>query len=410
MEAKSSRIPDEVVSFPHGEVGLSKPVRVALSVAAPAPAALLTLCSVLVMVFVTKPIRPYTDGVWATGELILLAVIGAMVGLVSRPMAAAVGIPLGMAAAVALQLFVLAGQAYWEPAVVSALNEPAWTTAVARAILLAFGAIAIGYVVTRGTLVADRIRRGAQGFRIGWPAERRGSQLVVGVTLVALLAALAIAVLLVGGSLLATARSAYVPPEQQPAMRVVIRGSEIVAAEPATVTAGRAGLTAEGAGPIEGLFLVGPLPADQLTALEQERIQYGYLNRSLSEVIRQVDLNAPGTYAFVTSPVYGSWMPPANWDGWVPISDARTFTVGAEPGSPPSTEAGGDGGRQLTSRALAALGIEGWAAAGAVLLARSRHRRLTKRYVAVALTVGLVSAALLGFLVLFAIDQAHNPL
>ncbi len=89
---------------------------VALAAGTPAPAAFLTLWGVLIIVFQTNPIRPYTDGVWATGDLLSLAVVGGLIGLVSRPVAAAVGIALGTTAAVVLQLFTLAGQAHYQPA------------------------------------------------------------------------------------------------------------------------------------------------------------------------------------------------------------------------------------------------------------------------------------------------------
>ena len=138
--------------------------------ATPAPAALMTIWGVLLIALLTTPIRPYTAGLWAGGDLLLLGLLGGSIALVSRPAAAAVGIALGMAATVTIQLFILAGQAVYQPVVAAAIDERTWTVAVAGALLVGVGAIALGYVVTRGSVGAIGALRAGRRSR-----SRRGS-------------------------------------------------------------------------------------------------------------------------------------------------------------------------------------------------------------------------------------------
>ncbi|MEA2613468.1 MAG: hypothetical protein QOI52_1427, partial [Chloroflexota bacterium] len=123
-----------------------------MAVLAPAPAALLATWGVLVVVLLTEPIRPYTAGVWANVDLLSLAIVGGLIGLIGRPLAAATGIALGVAAAVAIQLFVLAGQAVYQPVVVAALDGRTWTASVAGAIVVGAVAMALGYGLVRAAL------------------------------------------------------------------------------------------------------------------------------------------------------------------------------------------------------------------------------------------------------------------
>ena len=398
--------------------------RVVLALASPAPAALVTLWGVLVISMWAHPARPYTDGAWMTGDLISLLVIGGIVGLLSRPAAAAVGIPLGLAAAVALQLYDLAAVVSYQPVVGSPLTGPEWTPAVAGALLAGFAAIAVGYMLGRGAVVANRIRRGGRGLATRRVGDRTGHAGLPAVALAAALAATAVAVLLVGASLLPAAKSAYVSAGDLPTIRVVIQGNEIATAEPASIPAGWARIAPTG-GTAQNtdLWLTkGPLPDYVLATHQQDRIWLGYLDVALFLSSRPVDLRWPGYYELVLTPFHasrtdtgyrlidGSWSPPPGGSGGdVPVSDARLLTVTAGPATGRSTEAGGNGGRYLTLPFIAALGIEGWAAAGVVLLRLSWFRRPTGRRVLVAIMVGAVSACVLGLLILLAINLSHNP-
>lgn len=386
--------------------------------AASAPATLIVFWGLLVVVFVTQPIRPYTDGAWATGDLILQAGLGGVLGLVSRPIPAAVGTVVGLAAAVALQLFVLAGQAHYQAVVAAGLSEPPWTTVIAGAIAIALGAIASGYLVIRTALGVTRRRAREPRLTMGTASRPRG-RLDIEVT-VASLAALSIAGLIVGTSLGTTARSAYLPRQDEPTIHVELLDDGTLTVAPESAPAGRMTIVAGGAPPLDYLSLVGPLPAsvveapDLAAALNDTRSGPGYGCCYWNHMLRRAELSEPGTYAFVA--VDRDWEPPQDhteweaWDGAEPISDVHFLEVTEAGGrSAPSTEAGGDGGAHLTVPSGAALAIEGLAAAGAVLLTVRRGRRPRARHLGVAIAVGVVSAALAGALSMLAISQAHSP-
>jgi hypothetical protein len=388
--------------------------RVLLALASPAPAAFVTLWGVLAVSILADPARPYTDGAWTTFDLISLGLVGGIVGLLSRPVAAAVGIPLGLAAAVALHSYNLAAVVFYYPQVGSRLTGPEWTPAVVGALLAGFAAIVVGYLLGRGIGLASRISRGARGLAIIRAGDRTGpgSPAVVALvaTLAAPIAAIAVGVLLVGGSLLPTAESAYVSAGGQPtaAIQVVIRGNEIVTVEPASIPAGWAHVViARGTAESSDLWLTRPLPGYVLERrLTQEEILIHNLGPALSQSSRPVDLRWPGTYALVLTP------PPGGPVGNPPVSDSRLLTVTAAPAGVLWTSAGGDGGKHMTLPFIAGLGIEGWAAAGMVLLWLNRIRKPawpTERRVLVAVLVGAFSAYVLGSLTLFAIDLLHNP-
>lgn len=399
--------------------------RVALALAPPALAALVTLWCVLPF----GQVRPYEDGAWLTSDLILLAVVGAIVGLLSRPAAAAVGIPLGLSAAIALHLYGLTARVYYQPVVGSPLTGAEWTPAVAGALLAGFAAIVVGYLLGRGVVSANRFRRGERGLSILLAGDRTGSAGPTVVTLAAALGAIAVAVLLVGASLLTAARSAFVSAGDLPTIQVVIRGSEIATAEPASIPASWARIATTGGTPRNtDLWLTGgPLPAYVLAELDRGEISLPYLHVALFQSSEPVDLRRPGTYALVLTPFHGwatngtfrfstadgSWTPPPPsppyTDGNVPVSDAHLLSVVAGPATGRSTEAGGDGGRYLTLPVLAALGIEGWAAAGVVILRLSRYERPAGRRVVPALLVGFVSAAALATLAQLGIFMSHSP-
>ena len=385
---------------------------------ASAPATLIVFWGLLVIVFLTQPIRPYTNGAWATGDLVVQAGLGGVLGLVSRPIPAAVGTIVGLAAAVALQLFVLAGQAHYQAVVVAELAEPQWTTAIAGAMAVALGAIASGYVVTHTALAVTR-RRAHEPRLIVPTTSRPHARLDIEMA-VASLAALSIAGLIVGTSLVTTARSAYLPSEDEPTIDIDLLDDGTLTVTPESVPAGRMTIVARGAPPLDHLSLVGPLLAsvleapDVAAALNASRSDPGYGCCYWNHMLRRAELSEPGTYAFVA--VDRDWEPPQDhaeweaWDGAEPISDVHFLDVTEASGRPePSTEAGGDGGAHLTVPSAAALGIEGFAAAGAVLLTVRGDRRRRARHLVGAIAVGVVSAAFVGSLTMLAISQAHSP-
>jgi hypothetical protein len=135
-------------TVPAGGRRIPDPVTL-LMVAASAPATLLVLGSLLFYIF-TKPIRPYAGGEWLAVDLGAFVLLGVIVGLVSRGLSGLAGIVLGMTGAVALQLFVLTGQAAWTPSVATRLSGSSWLPTVAGSLGMCLAAIVGGYVLTRG--------------------------------------------------------------------------------------------------------------------------------------------------------------------------------------------------------------------------------------------------------------------
>ena len=381
--------------------------------AAPAPAALMTIWGVLLIVLLTTPIRPYTAGLWAAGDLLLLGFLGGSIALVSRPAAAAVGIALGMAAAVTIQLFILAGQAVYQPVVAAAIDERTWTVAVAGALLVGVGAIALGYVVTRGSVGAiGALRAGRRSPIAPWSVYAPSSGLLIRNLIVSVATVVAVG-LLVGGSVLTTARSAYLPPVDEVTVHVAVQADGSIVSEPSTVPVGRTTIVIDGppSAQTEALSLVGPLSTSHLAAIERMELPADPGCCYWNYFVPRTEVTSPGTYAFVA---LVNVEPPADQgqtEALVQsISSARLFTATADPTpNAPSTDAGGDGGRYLSVPVMAALGIEFWAATGAVVLTFVRRRPLRGTHMVVAVLVGFPSSAALAVLAMFAINQAHSP-
>lgn len=386
------------------------PDDLARTLIAPAPAAFLAFWGVLIYVFGTQPIRPYTDGAWAPGDLVFLGVLGALIGLVARPLSAAAGITLGMSAAVALQLFVLAGQAHYQAVVVAALTESTWTWATAGALVLSICVLALGSLVTRSLIAVRRLAGGEPRSSTGSPTGRPDPWAMPGLAMAGLVV-LVIAGLMTGISLLTTAHSAYLPAEDEPVVRVQLLDDGTLTSEPDAIPAGRATIIADLEDP---LHLYGPLSPEDQAWLGGGRVNSRGREVYWTPGLRRVKLAEPGRYAFV---VLGpDWAWPQDqaayeaWDGTMPITAVHLLQVtAAQPRVGQTIEAGGDGGARLTLPAAAALATEGWAAAGSLLLAVRRYRRPRAAHVVVVVVAGLLSVAFIGMLTGLAISQAHSP-
>jgi hypothetical protein len=377
-----------------------------------APPALLTQLGLLFLIFGTKPVRPYAGGEWTVGDLVAFVVLGALAGLLGRAPWGFTGIVLGMTGAVALQLFVLTGQASWIPEVVSSLDRASWVPAVVIALAAALAALMAGYTLVR--VVAYLLRaRGSDPSGPAQPPEGRRARLVAPILLAA------IGILVSGALLLDASASAYVPPTDQQTVHVVVNGRRIVQVEPTTIRAGRVTLSAVGTGVTGfGVFATRVLPPDQQAALAAGRIQYNLVDQALLsdtdprqragplpgeiEMERQVTYSGSGVYGFVISELYTTWTPPPVWDGWVPILDSRTIDVAAA--APGERRIRGDSGPVQPIGGLLGAVIGGWAAAGTVVVARRPRRSRVSAPI-----IGLVTGFLLWSLTLLAIDLSHNP-
>ncbi len=382
-----------------------------MAAVAPAPAALLATWGVLVVVLLTDPIRPYTGGVWASADLLTLAVVGGLIGLIGRPVAAGIGIALGVAAAVAIQLFVLAGQAVYQPVVVAALDARTWTASVAGAIVVGAVAMALGYALVRAALVL----RGMM-LRRGCPSIASSTTSPPTSMLIAALVTTSLAVIvLIGGSLLATAQSAYLPSEDETTVHVAVQADGTITSTATTVPVGRISIITDGpeSDPTEGLILIGPLSSGQIALLDRKVLPIDVGCCYWNHRVPRTELPSAGTYAFVAVVHTEPPADPVEFDAWIhvqPISAVRTLTVMAVAArAAPSTESGGDGGRYLTLPVLAALGVQGWAAGGVVVVAIGRRRQLGRGAAILAVATGLLFALGVAVLALLAVNQAHSP-
>lgn len=378
-----------------GEAGPVPPVPLR-----PAPAALATLLGVLLIVFWTAPIRPYTEGVWEPADLIRLFVLALIVGALNPSVAGVVGTVLGATAAMAIQLFVLTEQASWTPAVVAALLEPAWSGRVLGALAIGLATIVAGHLA--GTSLA-RIRAGRRSMD---PAPQASDAVIrAGLTVMSVIAACALLTTIL---LRATATSAYVLTESSPAIHIAGQGDSIVAVTPESVVAGRVLIDIEWTGGAleRWVSIEGPLTAETeaVLAAGYDPLVGGFsrlLPRSDELVHRAggADL-LPGRYAVVISAGFPEMGPDDMVPPPVPALDVRRLVVSGP---------GPDGGRAQTGGPIVAFGYllglaeAGWGIAGWVLVARRR------RSLPVAVTAGVVGAALLWLLVGFTIGQSHSP-
>ena len=186
---------------PADDGGVRGPAALLAEVAS-APTALVTLLGILFIVLQTKPVRPYAGGEWASGDLVMLVMLGVLAGFLGRGLRGFAGIVLGMTGAVALQLFVLTGQASWIPEVVTTLPQSSWMTTMAASLGLGLAAITGGYVLTR---VAWNVLAPGPRDKMS-PSERSPWRFALPIV-VAVVGILASGLLLLNAS-----ASAYVPP------------------------------------------------------------------------------------------------------------------------------------------------------------------------------------------------------
>lgn len=386
-----------------------------MAIVAPAPAALLASWGVLMVVLSSEPIRPYTGGVWASVDLLYLVLIGGSIALIGRSFAAAIGIAVGIAAAVAIQLFVLAAQAVYQPIVVAALDARSWTTSVAGAIFAGAVAMALGYVLARATLAlrGKVLRRGRPAIAPSPTPSPASMPLAIGV--VALVTAGVATIALIGGSLVATAQSAYLPSPDEPTVHVAVQANGTITSTATVVPVGRIGIITDGpeSAGTEALRLIGPLTSGQLALLDRKILPIDAECCYWNHRVPRTELPSMGVYAVVGIVHTEPPADPDAFDAWIhaqPISGFRTLTVTAAAArAAPSTEAGGDGARYLTVPVLAALGVQAWAAGGVVVVALGRRRPVGRGAAVLAAATGLLFALGVAMLVLLAVNQAHNP-
>jgi hypothetical protein len=371
-------------------------------IAAASPATLVQW-GVLVLIFFTSPIQPYTDGMWGTVTLACLAGLGALTAVVGRGAPGLVGLIVGFGAAAAIQLFVLGGQAEANIGVVASLSEPPWSERVLTALALGLSLLVVGYLVVAGSRAAIGRWQNVATDRAGWLGR---IALVTGVFVGA-----ALSVGLLVGSI---ASSAYVLPSGQPSIALEVSGDEIVSSSPTGTLVGRSELvvrrTRDGVGAIAITMALTP---EERVALEAGRIPYDRIgvvfiggSTGPRDERRQVQFESPASYAFV---VWDEEQPP-NAAGDVTVLDAQVFDVVA----PASGEtAPADGGVAVQLGGLFGVLVAAWSAAGSTLMARRRRwadrGRPAARDLWLAATVGVGAALALAFLALAAIDLARNP-
>ena len=398
-----------------GQRSIAPAGTIAMAVVAPAPAALLATWGVLIVVLSSDPIRLYTGGVWTSADLLYLALVGGSVGLVGRPVAAAIGIAVGIAAAVAIQLFVLAAQAFYQPIVVAALDARSWTASVAGAIVVGAVAMALGYILVRAALVLRGMMLRRRRPSIASSTTRPPTSMLVTVDVVALVTTGVAIVALIGGSLLTAAQSAYVPSQDEPTVHVAVQADGAITTTATAVPVGRINIITDGpeSARTEALSLIGPLTSGQVALLDRKILPIGADCCYWNHRVPRTELPSVGMYALVGIVHTEPPADPDAFDAWIhaqPISAFRTLTVTAAAArAAPSTEAGGDGARYLTAAVLAALGVQAWAAGGVVLVALRRRRPLGRGAVVLAVATGLLFALGVAVLALLAVNQAHSP-
>jgi hypothetical protein len=367
------------------------------------PPALIALVAFLVAVFMTIPVRPFVDVRLEDTDLVPLAAAGVIAGLAGRRLAGLAGLLLGVAAAIALQLWVLSSWATYgreslaaisgSPNVLPATDLVAdrptgeWLVGVGGLLVLAVGVMAIGYLVGV-TLFRQRVAP-------GWPA------LVVGAA-----AGLGIVVILV-----AAAGTPLVLPDATPRLLATADGDGAVVVDAAPDRPGIHLATLERTGVATAdAYLCGPLSEATLANIREGSVadaDLGCVNaiRERPSSAWLVDLG-PGRYAWL---ILGPGPASSAGEARSTVEEDTLFTVPdtALLAVPPRT--GGEPALGLA--AGAACVVAGLAAAGSVLRVTTRGR-VPGRPVgaaAAAWVAGVVFALVIGQLTLVAASLAANP-
>lgn len=356
-------------------------------------ATLLTFWATIVVGF-SLDAAPYETASWPSPveAIVLFALIGAAGGLVATAGMRVVAPVAGYVAAVAVQLFVLTGQASWEPNVASSVSDADWLPGVASALGLAL----IGIVA--GSLAAPPIAARIRGRGAGPPS------------LVGSIAAIAGAVALVAVLLVDASGSTYVVPADESELEIEFVDGR-VAVDPATFQVGRITIVAPGIpDSMSDVQITWPLTPEQVADLDRGRLRASTMAYVLDG--HRLEM-APGIYAVVV--IDPDWDADPAWDGTYPLLDATTFEVTGIDGS--AAPVRGEGGAVQVAGFVVALTIHALAVAGVVggtsVVRRLRRTPPADPNVRGAVTVAAVVAAfdtvLVGGLILLAIDVAHNP-
>lgn len=369
------------------------------------PPALIALVAFLIAVFTTIPVRPFVDVRLEGSDLVPLAVGGVIAGLAGRRLAGLAGLLLGVAAAVAIQLWVLSSWATYgreylaaisgSPSVLAATDLVAdrptgeWLVGVGGLLVLAVGVMAIGYLVGF-MLVRQRVAP-------GWPPLAVGAAAGLGIVAI----------------LVAAAGTPLVPPDDTPRLPATADGDAAVVVDAAPNQPGIHLATLERTGvATSDAYLCGPLSEATLADVSEGSVADADLGCVIA--IRErpssawlVDLG-PGRYAWL---VLGPGPASSAGEARSTVEEDTLFAVpdAAPFAAPPRT--GGE--PVLGLAAVAACVVAGLAAAGSVLRVATRGRvpgrPVGADAVAAAWFVGVVFTLVIGQLALVAASLAANP-
>lgn len=367
------------------------------------PAALIGLLAFLVTVMRTTPVRPFVDVRLEGSDLVALAIAGVVAGLIARQPNGVAGLLLGVASAVAIQLWVLStwaavGRESLAPAADVAGGPSAtafiaerptgeWLAGVGGLLVLAAGVMTVAYLVAV-TLLRRRI------------APRRSALVVVA-------AVVGVLVLLV-----AAAWTPLVTTDDTPRQQATVTGDAPVTIGAAPDQAGVHLVTLERTGTAtRDAYLCGPLSDSTLTEVGGT-IAEGDLNCLIAIMERPssawlVDL-VPGRYAWLV--IESDWA--------TPDILARYHVAAATPFAVPDTPPFAGTPRTAGEPLLAVLAVVACVAAG--LFAAGSVIRLTRRRrgpsgspgeggVAAAVFAGVATALVLGWFTMLAGSLAADP-